>query len=382
MFSNSSIRPTEARVSLSGLAHNYRLLRQSIGPQVGIIAVVKADAYGHGAVPISRLLEGLGVRGFGVSTVDEGVELRRAGIRAPIIVMGAAFGKDHAEVIHHDLIPVVGDRGDVDEFAQAAKLAGKIRFSIHVKVDTGMSRLGITEANFDGFIRHCARHLSLRVDGLATHFASADHSDPQPTDEQLQMFIRCLNQARSMGADPQVIHAANTAAAIRFPKTRFDVIRPGLALYGTVPSPYVPNPGFQSVLSFHTRINALREIKPGTGISYGSTFVAQRRSIIATLPVGYADGYPRSLSNRAQVLIRGHRAPIVGTICMDLCMVDVTDIIGVQVGDPVILLGSDGEHSITIDELASWAGTISYELLTGISKRVPRLYPEINKAFE
>jgi alanine racemase len=371
---NPAIRPTEARIDLGALAENYRRVREAIGVRVGVIAVVKADAYGHGAVPVTRLLEGVGIRGFGVATVEEGVELRRGGIRVPIVVMGATFGREHAEVVAHDLVPMVGDAGDVEEFARAASASGRVRFSIHVKVDTGMTRLGVTVDEFGAFLARCGRHPSIRVDGLATHFASADAPDPAPTEEQLRVFVTCLDQARAMGADPQTIHAANSAAALRFPRTRFDWVRPGLVLYGALPGPEVPDPGLRPVLSWHTRINALRRVKAGTAVSYGATCVLRRESAIATLPVGYADGYPRGFSNRAQVLVRDRRAPVVGAVCMDLCMVDVTDVPGVRVGDPVILLGGEGELAIRPEEMAGWANTISYEILCGISKRVPRIY--------
>ena len=373
------VRPTEAHISFRALASNFRLLRETIGPQVGVIAVVKADAYGHGSARVARLLEGLGVKGFGVATVEEGSELRQAGIQAPVLVMGAAYGRDHEEVIAADLIPMVGVPGDVELFAAAARRLGRERLGVHVKVDTGMTRLGVTHPRFEEFLRQCAAFENIRVDGLATHFAAADGEDPQPTREQLRRFIQCLDRARAMGADPQVIHAANSAAAIRFPAARFDLVRPGIVLYGAAPSEHVPLPGLQPVLSLRTRINALRRVPAHTPVSYGGTFVTARASIIATLPVGYADGYSRALSNRAQVLLRGRRAPLVGTVCMDLCMVDVTDVPGAAVGDRVTLLGGEGELVITPEELAGWAGTISYEVLAGITRRVPRIYPEVEE---
>ncbi|MFZ5787751.1 MAG: alanine racemase [Acidobacteriota bacterium] len=370
------IRPTAARVDLSVLAANYRAVREALGPGVGVIAVVKADAYGHGAVPVARMLEGLGVRGFGVATVEEGIELRDAGVRAAVLVMGAAFGRDHREVIERELTPMVGDPGDVERFASAARAAGRVRQSIHVKIDTGMSRLGVTEPRFAELLAQCASHPSIRVDGLATHFASADEADPAPTEEQLARFVRCLDQARAMGADPQVIHAANSSAALRFPRTRFDLVRPGIVLYGALPSLHLVahDPGIRPVMSLGTRVNALREVPAGTAVSYGGTVILARPSRIATIPVGYADGYPRALSNRAQVIVRGRRAPVVGRVCMDLTMIDVTDVPEVEVGDPVTLLGSDGGEAIRPEELAAWAGTIAYEILCAISKRVPRSY--------
>ena len=371
------IRPTEARVSLGAIARNTHRLRDLLGPRPGIIAVVKADAYGHGAVRVARLLEGLGVYGFGVATVEEGVELRQAGVRAPVLVMGAAYGQDHEEVIAQNLTPMVGVASDVEQFARAARRRRVLRQPIHMKVDTGMSRLGVTADRFEDFLRACAEHPTVRVDGMATHFACADLPDPEPTLAQLALFIRCLDQARAMGADPQQIHAANSAATLRFPRTRFDLVRPGLLLYGALPAPHFEDPGLEPCMSWRTRINALRRIPAGAKVSYGGTWTAPRPSVIATLPVGYADGYSRAMSNRASVLVRGARAPQVGNICMDLCMVDVTDLPGVSVGDEVLLMGRQGEARITPEDLAAWAGTIPWEILCGITRRVPRVYDEL-----
>ena len=373
------IRPTEARISLGAIARNAGRLRQVIGPRVGIIAVVKADAYGHGAVRVARQLEGLGIQGFGVATVEEGVELREAGVRSPVLIMGAAYGEDHEEVIAQGLTPMVGVAGDVERFAMAARRRRILRLPVHLKVDTGMSRLGVTTSRFQDFLRACAEHPSVRVDGMATHYACADMDDPAPTEAQLERFVACLDQARAMGADPQQIHTANSAAALRFPRTRFDLVRPGIALYGALPSPAVEDPGLEPCLSWRTRINALRRVPAGAAVSYGGTWVAPRPSVIATLPVGYADGYHRSMSNNARVLVRSHRVRQVGTICMDLCMADVTDLPGVSVGDEVMLMGRQGDAVITPDDLAGWAGTIPYEILCGITRRVPRIYDELEE---
>lgn len=370
------VRPTEARIDLRALAHNYRCLREKVGQTVGVIGVVKADAYGHGAVRISRLLEGLGVRAFGVATVEEGVELREAGIRAPILIMGAAFGRDHREVVDHHLTPMIGDPSDIDHFAQAAQAAGISRFSVHLKIDTGMSRLGVTLDHLAATMQLCSSYHQLRVDGVATHFAAADDQDPGYTTRQLKIFVQALDQIRKMGGDPQFIHAANTAACLRFPKTRFDFVRPGLVLYGALPSVHFSSMDLRPVMSWHTRIIALRRLPVGARVSYGGSFVTSRPSTIATLPVGYADGYSRSLSNRAEVLLHGQRAKVVGTVCMDLCMIDVTDIPQTQIGDRVILLGGVGQHKIMPEELAQWAQTISYEVMVGISRRVPRVYDQ------
>jgi alanine racemase len=316
------------------------------------------------------------VRGFGVATVEEGAELRAAGVHAAVLVMGAAFGRDHREVVERGLTPLVGDPGDVERFAEAAHAAGRIRFGIHVKIDTGMTRLGVTCDRFGELLAQCARHPSIRVDGLATHFACADEADPAPTEGQLARFVACLDQARAMGADPQVIHAANSSAALRFPRARFDLVRPGIVLYGALPSPHLaPHaPALAPAMSLETRVNALRAVPADTSVSYGATATLTRPSVIATLPVGYADGYPRALSNRGQVIVRGRRAPVVGRVCMDLTMIDVTEVPGVEVGDAVVLLGAQGDERIRAEELAAWADTVAYEILCGISRRVPRSY--------
>lgn len=369
------IRPTTAHIDLSRLTANFRLLREQLPYAVGILAVVKADGYGHGAVPIAKLLEGLGVRGFAVATVEEGAELRLAGIRLPVLIMGAAFGQDHHEVITHGLTPVVGDLGDVEAFSMAATQRNVNRLGIHVKIDTGMARLGVTYREFSAFIKGCSHYSNIRVDGLSTHFASADMAIVDFTHVQLERFHACLKEAQAMGADPQLIHAANSAAALRFPRAHFDCVRPGLILYGARPSASVPDIGTKPILTLVTRINAIREVPAGTPVSYGGTHVTTSPSKIATFPVGYADGYPRSLSNKAHVLIRGCRAPVIGSICMDSSMADVTHIPGTNVGDRVTLIGEDGLEQIRPEDIADWADTIAYEIFCGISKRVPRIYP-------
>jgi alanine racemase len=248
------------------------------------------------------------------------------------------------------------------------------RFGVHVKIDTGMTRLGVVAGEFGDFLARCAAQPSIRVDGLATHFAGADDGEPEETEAQLRRFVGCLEEARRMGADPQVIHAANSAAALRFPASRFDLVRPGLLLYGARPGPRVPDLGLTPALTVATRVIALRRVPAGTRVSYGGTRRLDRPSVVATLPLGYADGYPRSLSNAAQILIRGRRAPVVGVVCMDLCMVDVTDVPMAAVGDEAVVLGGEGAERILPEEVAAWAGTISYEILTGVSRRVPRRY--------
>jgi alanine racemase len=365
----TSIRPTLAEIDLGAVQRNSRRVRESVGAGVAIWGVVKADAYGHGAVPVARALEPL-CNALAVSLVEEGMELRAAGIRAPIVVLGAYFGAHHADVLAHRLTPVVYEQGDLERFAAAAAKRGR-RADVHVKIDTGMSRLGFPAQEVPRLLERLRALAPLRLAGLCTHFASADLPDGAVTREALARFETCLSSARAAGFEGLVNHAANSAAAVRFPEARLDAVRPGLALYGAMPSTHVALPGLEPALRLTTRVMSVHDIAPGATVSYGGLWRASRPSRIATLPIGYADGYPRHVRD-ARALVRGSRVPVVGAVCMDMLMVDVTDVPGTREGDAVTLIGSDGGEVIGVDDLARWAGTISYEILCGISKRVPR----------
>lgn len=375
----TAIRPTVAEVDLGALRRNVARLRAIVGPRVALYGVVKADAYGHGAVAVGRVLAGL-CDALAVSLVEEGLELRGAGIAGPVVVLGAYYDRYQSEVLEEGLTPVVYDPDDLDRFAAApvrrqgrTPRGGAPVAEVHVKVDTGMNRLGVAPDELPAVLARAAAHQRLTVSGLCTHFASADAADEGATREQLALFERCLAGARARGFAPQVVHAANSAAAVRFPEARFQAVRPGIALYGGMPSAHVARPELEPVLSFRTRVMALHEVPAGAAVSYGGLWRAPRPSRVGTLPVGYADGYPRHVRG-AEVLVRGRRAPVVGAVCMDMMMVDLTDVPGAAVGDPVTLLGGDGDDRILADDLAGWAGTVGYEILCGISKRVPRVY--------
>lgn len=375
----TSIRPTVAEIDLAALRANAALLRQKVGPNVAIYGVVKADAYGHGAVAVARELAPL-CDALAVSLAEEGMELRQAGIGGQILVLGAYFGREHGEMIEANLTPVVYDPADLERFAQSparrrsvsgAPVSGPL--AVHLKVDTGMHRLGVQGLELQRALQVIAASPRLQLAGLCTHFACADAEDDGVTQEQLQRFAVAMAQVQAAGVVPTAVHAANSAATLRYPQAHFSAVRPGLALYGATPSAWVPGQGLLPVLSLRTRVMALHEVAAGAGVSYGHRFVAQRPSRIAVLPVGYADGYPRHLQG-ACVLIRGHRAPLAGVVCMDMVMVDVTDVPGASVGDEVVLIGRDGEQQITLDDVAKWAGTLNYEITCGVSKRVPRIY--------
>lgn len=380
----TSIRPTVAEVDLAALRRNATRIRATVGAGVAVFGVVKADAYGHGAVEVASVLESL-VDGMAVSLVEEGIELRDAGISKPILVLGAYYGRYHSEVLEEGLTPVIYDAGDFERFGQApvrrrpptrrngGPRAGAGRFPVHVKIDTGMNRLGFDLGAIPDLAAVAARFPQLAIDGLCTHLASADLASPDATLAQLVRFDQAIATARAHAVLPRVIHAANSAGMARFPEARFSAIRPGLALYGSMPSEVVARADLEPVLSLRTRIMALHRVPVGGQVSYGGRWQAARASAIATLPMGYADGYPRHCQG-AHVLVRGQRAKVVGAVCMDMMMVDVTDIAGASAGDDAVIIGCSGKECIRAEDLARWSGTISYEILCGISKRVPRIY--------
>jgi alanine racemase len=349
------------------------------GGQTGILAVLKADAYGHGAVMCAQAIARQ-VWGFAVSLVEEGVELRRAGlVDQPIVVLGCYYGLSHRDVVAYRLTPVVADARDLPRFARAAADLGVPRVPVHLKIDTGMSRLGVRPEQLRAFVAALRQEPGVLLGGLCSHLADADGSDETVTHEQLSRFAAAYDELAAIGLRPGVTHVANTAGAVRFRAARLDLVRPGIGMYGVAP-PHTQMPGLWPVLALKTRIVALREVPAGTAISYGSRVRVESRARIATLPIGYADGYTRRISGQAQVLCGGRRCPVLGPITMDMCMVDVSAVPGAELGDEVVLIGAqrgrDGsrDEPITLDELAGWAGTIPYEICCAISKRVPRVY--------
>jgi alanine racemase len=378
-----TVRPTRAEIDLEAVLHNAREVQRVVGNQVGLLAVVKADAYGHGAVPVARALADRGgVRALAVSLVEEGLELRRAGVRGEILVMGGVYGGAHRELLAHDLVPIVSDGADLEPFARAAAALGR-RARMHLKVDTGMSRLGLRTEGLAAFLDALSGHPELEVVGLCTHFATADAADGSQTRSQLARFEEARRLFDSRGIQPVLLHAANTAATFHHPEARFDAVRPGLALYGGggggTPADGEAAAALRPTIRFVSAVAQLRDIAAGDTVSYGAHWRAPVASRIATLPVGYADGYPRRLSvgagEHAEILVGGRRCPVVGAVCMDMTLVDVTALgDDVRVGDEAVLLGAQGDERITTTELAERAGLIEYEITCGISKRVPRVY--------
>ena len=367
-------RPTACYVDLDALRWNFRQIREKIGPEVRVLSVVKADAYGHGAREVARALAAAGSESFGVATLEEGVELRAAGIRSPILVLAGVYPEQLGEFIQHRLTPAICETEAFKQLEKEARRRG-VTLNFHLKVDTGMGRIGLPSAEVERWLPEMGQIESLKLEGLFSHFSHAESVEGSYTQSQLKAFQSVLKRLRSAGYNPPWVHLANSAAVITLPSAHFTMVRPGLMLYGAYPSPVMASQvALKPVLSWRTRVLQLKRVPEGSSISYGQIFVTQRESSIATLPVGYADGYPRLLSNRGEVLIRGQRAPVAGRICMDLTMVDVTDIRGVEQGDEVVLLGAQGKAAISADEMARWAETISYEIFTSISDRVPRIH--------
>jgi alanine racemase len=370
------IRATRVEIDLDALAHNARALAALAG--VPLTAVVKADAYGHGAVTVARYLEDTGAATrFAVSLVEEGVELRQAGVTSPILVMGPSQRGGEAEVVARGLTPVVADAGEFAVLAEIGRARG-YPVDVHLKVDTGMSRLGVS-ATLAPVL--AARGDGVRIVGLMTHFACADGDDPADprsmTRRQLAAFAEVDRAVVAAGAPVTVRHAANSAGALLFPEARLDTVRCGLALYGGGWwDGAVPAFGRRQAMRLVTEIAEIRDAAAGTSVGYGATWTAARATRLAVLPVGYADGLPRRASGLAQVLVRGQRVPLVGTVSMDIVIADVTDVPGAAPGDEVVLLGDSadaGGPAITTGELAAWAGVTEYEVTCGMSKRVPRV---------
>lgn len=367
-------RPTLCFIDHDALRWNLRQIRAKVGPEVKILSMVKANGYGHGAVAISQTLASVGGDAFGVATLEEGIELRQAGIRTPILVVAGAYGEQLEQFLSYDLTPTIYEIEGVRILEAAAKRRGK-NLNVHLKIDSGMGRLGLLADETNSWIPELKKCSALKLEGVFSHFSHAESVEGDYTREQLDIFKRVIQLLRKEGLAPRLVHFANSAATITLPAAYFDMVRPGIMLYGVYPSPAMANQILlKPVLSWKTKILQLKKVPPGTSISYGQTFVTNRESMIATLPVGYADGYQRLLSNRGQVLVDGQRAPVVGRVCMDLTMIDVTDIRKVQQGDEVVLLGRQGDAEISADEMAAWANTISYEILTSIGVRVPRIH--------
>ncbi len=373
MYKEDASRPTWLEIDLENIKYNIKSIKEKV-QNSRVIPVVKADAYGHGALQVSMALMDAGVDYLAVAMVEEGEDLRQGGITCPILILGAIEPAQAARVIANNLEATVFDPGVAKALNEAAGEGSRV--DIHIKVDTGMGRLGVRPGReLDRLLTALSDLKNLNIKGIYTHFATSDEADKSYTNMQISYLGRCLDSLRAFNIDRPLVHAANSGAILDMPDAYYDAVRPGIILYGYYPSQEVKRSiDLKPAMEWKTRMLHLKDVKPGCSLSYGGIYTTTRISRIATLPVGYADGYKRVFGNRAQVLVRGKRAPVVGRVCMDQCLVDVTDIEGVRLGDEVVLMGSQGDEAIWADELAMWDNTISYEILTTITKRVPRLY--------
>ena len=375
------LRPTWVEISLSKLRRNFERVRQLAGSRK-VMAVIKADAYGHGAVAVANCLAQCGADWFGVASVEEAAELREAGITQPILLLGGLYMSDPADLVKYQLTPTVSSTARLDTYAECARRYGR-PIEFHLKVDTGLGRLGVPPERLAAFLEHYRSLEGVRLTGLLTHLASAEDLVATQTELQGERFRAALAQLKSAGIEPELTHVSNSGALLSGREFPENMVRIGGLLYGYCmplvlsPDKHLPDiPAFEPALTFKSRVVYLKDVPSGTPLGYGEAFHTRRTSRIATVPVGYADGLIRALSNRGHAIVGGKLARLVGNISMDLSLLDVTDIPGVNVGDEVILVGQSQQVSITALDIAQLLGTVPYEVLCLIGKRVPRLYGE------
>jgi alanine racemase len=367
-------RPTHCYIDHAALRWNLRQIKKAVGPRVKILSMVKANGYGHGAVEVARTLAKAGSDAFGVATVEEGVELRRARITKPILVLAGAYLEQLDQYLRYKLTPVIHEAATLAAFDESLQVR-RTKLKFQLEVDTGMGRIGFLMSDIGSWLPLLGQLKGLKLDGLFSHFSDAETANEKYTGAQLKLFHRALELLHRAKIFPSASHMAKSAALITVPASHLTMVRPGLILYGMYPAPRMKKQiALKPVLSWRSRIIQLKTVAAGSCIGYGRTFVTKRNSQIATLPVGYADGFRRLFSNRAAVLVRGQRAPVVGRVSMDLTTIDVTDIRNVQQGDEVVLLGRQENAEISADEMADWANTVSYEIFTSIGARVPRIH--------
>ena len=362
-----------AEIDLDAIAHNTRALKCLVGEKTQLLAVVKANAYGHGVLPVARTALEAGAAWLGVNLCDEGVQLRQAGIKAPILTLGYTPPTQAATVVANRLTPTINTIEIAEALNAVADPANPL--AVHVKVDTGLSRYGMMPDEVTPFAQRLAQMKGLRLEGLFTHYASADEADKTSVRKQFAVYMDTLARLKQVGIAIPIRHTAASGATLDMPETHLDMVRCGVAIYGMWPSDQVSRPiSLQPALSLKARIARLRTLPAGTGIGYGGTFVTSRPTVAALLPIGYADGIKRSYSNRGTVLVHGQRARVLGRVSMDQMVVDVTGIPDVAEGDEVMLIGRQGKDEITCDEMAGVMGTINYEVTVGLAPRLPRVY--------
>ncbi|MBQ7371876.1 MAG: alanine racemase [Blautia sp.] len=367
----------KAVVSLDAIAKNFEAMRENLRPGTKIIAVIKADGYGHGAIPIARMIHAWDyIWGFAVATAEEAFSLRNAGVTKPILILGLVFPEYYEELIRQDIRLTVCEEETAGKLSEEAVRQEKI-VHIHVALDTGMTRIGFADCEESlESIKRISRLPNLKIEGMFTHFARADETDRSPAMVQLDRYQKFAEQLAAHEVTIPCLHCSNSAGIIRIPEANYHLVRAGITIYGIYPSGEVERDivKLTPAMELKSHVSYVKDVNPGCAISYGGTFVAEKPMRVATIPAGYADGYPRQLSNKGWVLIHGRRARILGRVCMDQFMVDVTDIADVKTGTEVTLMGKDGEEFLGIEELGDLSGRFSYEFACEISKRVPRVY--------
>ena len=371
-----SIYRIYAGIDLDALKYNVEGIKRCKAESAMLMGVIKANAYGHGAKVFAHELDRMGCDWFAVATVDEGLELRRDGIEQPILVLGYTCEAQYPDMVQWEITPTIYSLDMAKAFDAAAAKAGKVA-NIHIKIDTGMSRIGFLpgEESLDEIEKiHELRHL--RIQGMFTHFACADMRDKTHVGHQIEKFHQMIDGVRQREIPVEIFHCSNSASIMELPSEHMNLVRAGIILYGLYPSNEMEEKRLplKPVMSLYSHIVHVKEVPEGVTVGYGATYVTGRPTRIATVPVGYADGYPRSLSNRASVLLHGRRVPIIGRVCMDQFMVDVTDMPQVSVGDVVTLIGQDGEEILSVEEISEMAGSFNYEFVCDVSRRVPRVY--------
>ena len=369
-----AIRPVWVEVDLDAIRHNLSEIRRLVGPMVEIMAVVKAEAYGHGGVKVAKTALQAGASRLGVALPEEGIALREAGITAPILVFGPLQTDQADTIVRYDLTPTICMLEPAVALSRAATTAGK-KIPFHVKIDSGMNRIGIPANEGVVFIKKMLPLPGLVFEGIFSHLATADEQDKEYAKYQIKIFNKVIADLKAEGLLPSKAHLANSAGIIDLPLSHYNLVRPGIILYGMYPSTQVQADKIQLQPAFalKTKVVYIKRVPQGSAVSYGRKYVTPKEATILTIPIGYADGWSRKLSGKAQALISGKRFPIVGTICMDLCMVDVGDE-PVEIGQEVVLIGSQGSERITVEEISAYLGTINYEVTCMISDRVPRRY--------
>jgi alanine racemase len=379
----SRLPGTRIEVDLDAIAANTRVLKQACGPQTAVMAVVKANAYGHGALQVARTVLSHGAQWLGVARMAEAVQLRDAGIDAPVLVFGNPLPDQAAAAAGHGIRITLTGLEIAGAVNAAARAAGTL-VTAHIKIDTGMGRLGLCPGlDMDQTLAdiRTMMHLDhLKVEGIYTHFAGADAVDPTSARQQLALFSSLLDRLDAGNLLPEIIHAANSAATLALPESHFTLVRPGIALYGLCPGPGIDGTKLTPALSIISEITQVKQVPKGFAVSYGGTHITGRPTAIATVPVGYADGYARSLSDRAHMLVNGRRAKVAGRVCMDFTMIDVGHIPDARPGDAVVVLGTQGTDTVSADELAKLAGTINYEITAGLTSRLPVCYRPVSRS--